>query len=279
MWSALVNPDRHHRLDGLEVLHQEVKKITWTKQMAIIMTHPDFVENNAPQELHAVKHFCKVTAEGDPDMFVEAMGAVAEQETAETTDTPAVELTVEQQRFDSSDNRLSMGPISPRLVSSSLLTMPTRKPPNKEILPVSLVNGGTMGMSLSHGGCKERGGGRHDIKPTHLQLFELLFPMAFVCETVIPQNNETLEGGPVTYGEMLRWFGLWFLMATQQGVESRREFWSTKPIDKYQSAPFRLNKDMSRNQFDNILTAVQYTNRSPHHYKDPFHQVGDTIDA
>ena len=54
----------------------------------------------------------------------------------------------------------------------------------------------------------KNGGGRHDIKPTHLQLFELLFPMAFVRETVIPQINETLEGGPVTYGEMLRWFGL-----------------------------------------------------------------------
>jgi len=43
----------------------------------------------------------------------------------------------------------------------------------------------------------------HDVLPTNLQLFKLLFPMDFIKNVMIPNMNEQLGGTLVTYREFL----------------------------------------------------------------------------
>ena len=81
-----------------------------------------------------------------------------------------------------------------------------------------------------------------------MELFEMFFFKHFIKSVIIPKTNEHLaaEGHcELSYGEFLRWIGIWLLMATLVGPE-RTDFWSLSDIDKFKGAPFRLHKYMSR---------------------------------
>ena len=87
--------------------------------------------------------------------------------------------------------------------------------------------------------------------PTNLQLFEALFFKSFIQSAIIPKTNEILGGeggggggGKVTYGEFLRWLGLWFLMGTIVSPQ-RHDFWSIAPITAFSGAPLHLGVWMS----------------------------------
>ena len=56
------------------------------------------------------------------------------------------------------------------------------------------------------------------------------------------------------------------------GIESRRDWWSTATPSMAKGAPFRLNRIMSRNRFDSILSALRFTNREVP-YEDGFLQM------
>ena len=77
----------------------------------------------------------------------------------------------------------------------------------------------------------------------NLQLFEILFPKKWMIEVVVPKTREKLDE-PLTYGELLRWIGLWLLMSTVDGSD-RQSFWSTKNVNIFEGAPFRLNMFMT----------------------------------
>ena len=96
-----------------------------------------------------------------------------------------------------------------------------------------------------------------EVKPTRVQLFEMLFPKEFVQQTILVETNKEIVGEPVQYGEFLRWLGFWFLMATLVGPR-RRDFWSSAPVDEFEGSPFRLNRWMSRTRFEAILSAMRY---------------------
>ena len=96
-----------------------------------------------------------------------------------------------------------------------------------------------------------------EVKPTRVQLFEMLFPKEFVQQTILVETNKEIVGEPVQYGEFLRWLGLWFLMATLMGPR-RRDFGSSAPVDEFEGSPFRLNRWMSRTRFEAILSAMRY---------------------
>jgi hypothetical protein len=114
-------------------------------------------------------------------------------------------------------------------------------------------------------------------KPTVLELFEVLFPVSFLKEVVIPETNKHLEG-QLSYGELLRWFGLWFLMATTNG-SYRHEFWSSNDIDPFRGAPYRLGCFMSRNRFDDIRTSLRLTKDNQPVYRDRFWEIRRLIAA
>jgi len=115
-----------------------------------------------------------------------------------------------------------------------------------------------------------------------LEYFEAMIPKKYIMETLLPATNQTLDSKPhVTYGEFLRWIGIWFLIATTEGSQ-RHEFWSVKDVDRFSGAPFRLNDLMARDRFDEILSAITYRkvgtdddddDDKPPTYKDQFWEI------
>ena len=69
---------------------------------------------------------------------------------------------------------------------------------------------------------------RSNKKDFYLQLFEGLFPTTLLY-TMVDGVNETMKGERLTYGELLRWIGLWTMMSTVAGT-NRHSFWSTRDI-------------------------------------------------
>jgi Transposase IS4 len=89
-------------------------------------------------------------------------------------------------------------------------------------------------------------------------------------------RNKKVIIAAVLYGELLRWFGLWFLMATTNGWH-QCEFWSSMDIHPICGAPFCFGGFMSRQKLDNIQTLLLLTNDNPPAYKDCFWAVRGLI--
>ena len=120
-----------------------------------------------------------------------------------------------------------------------------------------------------------------EVQPTIEQLFEMFFFKQFIVATIIPQTNIQLEqqkNCPTSYGEFLRWLGIWFLMATINGPDWS-DFWSMTEVDCFVGAPLRLGGFMSRKQFDTILKALAITSRSPPAFRDRFWEVREILKA
>jgi hypothetical protein len=56
-------------VENLVVVRQEVKQVNRRDVMTLVMTHEDFQVDGEYTELHAIKRFCIIKSEGDPDYF------------------------------------------------------------------------------------------------------------------------------------------------------------------------------------------------------------------
>jgi hypothetical protein len=69
--------------------------------------------------------------------------------------------------------------------------------------------------------------------------FKLFFPFEWLESVLLRNINKNIQGEKVGLGELFRWIGLWYYMATFKGFR-RPEFWSSKPIDDFDGAQFDL---------------------------------------
>jgi len=99
----------------------------------------------------------------------------------------------------------------------------------------------------------------------------IFLPRSYIEEVLLVATNSAIEGQPVSFGEFLRWLGIWYLLAMNH-CASRREYWSSMPIDMFQGAPFQLHDIMSGSRFEAILSAIRLTNATPSDYQDCFIQ-------
>jgi Transposase IS4 len=106
-------------------------------------------------------------------------------------------------------------------------------------------------------------------------LFEHLYPTKWLKEVLIVKTNKRVGGSPLTYGEFLRWIGLWMVMACHKGY-TRRDYWSTSAITMYSGALHRFLDLMSRNRFEDILTAISYTTNETNN-EDRFWEVREML--
>ncbi len=112
-----------------------------------------------------------------------------------------------------------------------------------------------------------------------LALFRICFPKKWIVKTVIPKTNKTLDK-PMDLQEFYVWLGCIFSMSCFQGIEDRDLWWSSKPVDLFEGAPFCLNEYCSKGQFNDIMTAICYTSKdAPLMFVDRFHKVREMIDA
>ena len=116
--------------------------------------------------------------------------------------------------------------------------------------------------------------------PTLFVVWEMFFFTSFVKEVIIVETNKRLANlgqRSMSYGEFLRWIGVWLLMSTIHGPD-RNSFWSLGEINRFKGAPWRLNDIMSRKRFDAILRAIYYTNNAPPPYSDRFWEVRQMLE-
>ena len=116
-------------------------------------------------------------------------------------------------------------------------------------------------------------------EPSILQLFEGLFFKSYLQVVIIPKTNDAMTlHKKLTYGDLLRWLGLWFLMATIIGLQ-RHEFWSLSPVSAFEGAPLRLCVYMGQIRFVDILSTLQFTDSQPPAYLDKFWEVRQMVKA
>jgi hypothetical protein len=89
-----------------------------------------------------------------------------------------------------------------------------------------------------------------------LAQFRMCFPEKWVVEVLIPATNEMLEGNAMDLQEFYVFLGCHFFMASSEGVSDRNLWWSSKPVDMFDGAPFRLNNFMSKKRFLAISLAI-----------------------
>ena len=79
------------------------------------------------------------------------------------------------------------------------------------------------------------------IKPSLFNMFELFFFTSFVKDVIIPQTNRRLTANGIhrelSYGEFLRWIGVWLIMSTLHGPD-RATFWLLMDVDRFRGAPW-----------------------------------------
>ncbi len=105
-------------------------------------------------------------------------------------------------------------------------------------------------------------------------------PEEFIKTVIIPETNKNLEGDRLTLSEFYKWLGCRFYQACFVGISPVKLWWSSKEIDKFDGAPFRLGDVMTFARFNAIDKAIRYTNQPvPTDFEDKFHDVRQLIDA
>ena len=95
---------------------------------------------------------------------------------------------------------------------------------------------------------------------------------------MIAETNKILDQHPLSYGELLCWISLWVLISTVDGSDCR-SFWSMKKINMYKGMPYHLSSYMTQRHFEEILSAVQHTNRTPTQQHDQFWEIHQLIEV
>ncbi len=111
------------------------------------------------------------------------------------------------------------------------------------------------------------------------QLFCTCFPEELLVNVVIPMTNKELSN-KMSLQKFYVFLGCIFFMACYDGITDWDLWWSLKPVDMFDEAPFRLNAYMTRNRFKEIIQSIRYTDKvAPLFFIDCFHKVRQMIDA
>ena len=115
---------------------------------------------------------------------------------------------------------------------------------------------------------------------TYLEIFLHMLPLQWFTNVLVAKTSEGLVNAsnpPLSFGEMLRYIGLWLLMATCSGWR-KEQFWSEEAYDQEtNSCPYRFNQYMSKRRFDGITRELRLTNVVPPVFVDKFWQVRQMI--
>ena len=95
---------------------------------------------------------------------------------------------------------------------------------------------------------------------------------------MIAETNKILDQHPLSYGELLHWISLWVSISMVDRSD-RQSFWSTKKVNMYEGAPYCLSSYMTRRHFEEILSALRYTNRAPTQQCDWFWEIYQLIEV
>jgi len=249
------------------------ENVNQEQQLCVTFQHEDFKNNDGSYiQMYCLKHWAQVTAEGPSDFFfsnnIEEPTAPTEQARCNIQElvAPSVAEAMTCSHVDNSELAVFHGVVD---IDDDNTPAPENLPTNNNNLPVydnnlhhdsscfcCILDANNVNTTIKNWPC--------NVIPTDLQLFEHLFPCAFVKTVMLPKMNVTMPAGApqLQYGEFFKWIGIWFLMATTNG-ENWQDFWSQKPFNMYSSAPFCLHDIMSHNHFEQILSVLMFMDMEP----------------
>ena len=80
---------------------------------------------------------------------------------------------------------------------------------------------------------------------TTTTMFLIFFLQSFLENVIMAETNKNLSS-KLTFGELLVFIGIWFVISySSPGCLNRREYWSSTKPNREGRAPFRLNDIMS----------------------------------
>jgi len=285
---AYPNPEKGQRLSGLIAIKTDIKRVSKKDQVCVVFRHDEFPN----KEIFCVKRWVKVITEGDPrQLFVEERPeqegrAVADKEMPESIRNPS--------RGHGRVSREDLNEILAQGFNVDDDNEPVAENNDRRNNAKGIRDYGQEWVNHV-GTCyrKQEGFPNHRPKLVHLNgqllaefddlcaMFLIMLPRRFIHVVILPQTNAKLAAESqraTTFGEFLRWIGIWLCMATCKGY-SRDDFWSSKPINEFVGAPIRFNKWMSKRRFDYILGALTFHDTAPPVYQDRFHFMRQLIDA
>lgn len=237
-----VNQEHRQRLSGMTVVRRESKTINRKPQMAIVVTHEEFPN----KELYAVEKHFMITKEGPVEYFFEVDNEAGRKEMEQT----AVKLP--KAALDSVGN-------DPRLVDElrGVVDVDDDNDPAPENIPDvgkdSEDNSGVFNEWGHNGICYRKEQSAVNAAPklkgtawtdTILMIgmvWQHLFPMHWLTTVLLEETRKKMleEGSKeeLTLGELLRFIGLWFLMATTHFGE-RTDFFRANNPNPFDGAPF-----------------------------------------
>ena len=104
--------------------------------------------------------------------------------------------------------------------------------------------------------------------------------MTFLEMVLVKTTAENMDAlVSLTKGELLRYIGIWLLIATFGGCHKRRDFFESTPVSERHGAPIRLNQYMSGRRFEMTTTALTFTDEKAPTFVDKFWEVRQTVDV
>jgi len=277
------NRTAHHKVENLVAIREDTKKVSQREQCVFVFRHDDFPD----KELHCVRRWCKVIEEGAEEHLFEriAQQRVREAQVAgnEGRDEEATDIGEEIFRMGNRAEDIAM------VRAAGFVVDDDNDPLPENIPPLTIEDQAQQQHDWGWSGLDERKNmGAQNVRPSivglssnsmacmsYVGMFFMFFPRAFIENVMIGGINKRIENH-VTLGEFLRWLGIWLLLATMNGF-SRVEFWSEKPIDRRNGAPYRFNDLMSGRRFSEILTNLCYTDRQAPSFRDRFWEVRQIV--
>lgn len=111
---------------------------------------------------------------------------------------------------------------------------------------------------------------------SYAEMFKLLF-LSSIMFTILKETNNVLDDvPPLSYGEMLCFFGIILFMSTISEF-NWSDFWSSVPVSMKTGAPYRFHEWMSMYMFETTFNNLGLAQDKPPKYKDPFWEFHEMV--
>ena len=278
------NATAQSRVENLVCIKKETRVVKRKEQVCVIFCHDDFDDGT---EIYCVKRWARVEEEGAEEHFFDQL---TPPEDANNIQAP--EQVVEGLEIDPDIAAATCNEDIQMVLAQGLMVDDDNQPAPKNIPQAAAPqNIGDKEWGWD-GTCKRKmtGAVNHAAKipnltglaietMSYIHMFLLFFPSVFLREVILEKTNSNLQT-PMTYGELLRYIGIWFIITkASPGKMPTSEFWSKSPVTRKEGAPFRLHDLMSGRRFSDITAALSFTADDPPQYKDPFWEIRSIIKA
>ena len=229
-----INTHHKHRIDSLVIVKREVTKVNKRDQMCYFYNHPSFPD----RLIYSTARYAKVVEEGEPS------GYFAENVPRVGTDSVVVEVVGQD-----GERGLAVPVVTSELgediarLRAEGYGVDDDNDPAPENIPANKPSASSKDKAEyrewnAQSTCNRKAEGhRHEdpkmSKPLGgnqcIDYFMYFLPVDFFKDVILTATNKSLmagDGGQITWGEFVRYIGLWLIMSTVASGVDRKHFFN-----------------------------------------------------